>query len=45
VKYFSDFRRKIAWRRIQIPLPPSSAGMGKRLKIARAREIIPAKAR
>jgi hypothetical protein len=44
LKYVSGFNLPIHWIRTPNSLPPSKAGIGKTLKIAKAREIIPAKA-
>lgn len=45
LKYFSGFNFPIHWINTPNNLPPSSAGIGKTLNIAKANEIIPANAR
>lgn len=45
LKYVSGFNLPIHWIRTPNNLPPSKAGIGKTLKIAKAREIIPANAK
>jgi len=45
LKYFSSFNLSHDWIKNPNNLPPSSAGIGKILNIARANEIIPNKAR
>lgn len=42
LKYFSGFSLAIHWMSTPSNLPPSNAGIGKTLKIARASDIIPA---
>jgi hypothetical protein len=45
VKYFSFFNPNTFWMITLNVLQPSNAGIGKILKIAKASEIIPAKAK
>jgi hypothetical protein len=45
LKYFSGLSLPIRWIMTPSNLPPSNAGIGRMLKIAKAREIIPANAR
>lgn len=45
LKYFSGFNFPIHWINTPSNLPPSNAGIGKTLNIAKANEIIPANAR
>lgn len=45
LKYVSGFNLPIHWIKTPNNLPPSKAGIGKTLKIAKAREIIPANAK